>query len=182
MDFSAFEKRIGHVFRDKSLLETAFTHRSYSMSWTPGVTTRSPDAATMWPTPEASPRRSFRGTASKRRPGVERASGLSVIHLRRFRSPRSSPIPSFLSRSTCGARALLSERNSMREPGAGPRARAPGGQGRERRRSQNRCGEDRDRRIDSGGAWKTLFSSRPRSWTAAYPLSTEFYPNTPGRR
>ena len=29
MDFSAFEKRIGHVFRDKSLLETAFTHRSY---------------------------------------------------------------------------------------------------------------------------------------------------------
>src|ERR1700677_1617269 len=29
MDFSAFEKRIGHTFRDKALLETAFTHRSY---------------------------------------------------------------------------------------------------------------------------------------------------------
>jgi len=29
MDFSAFEKRIGHVFRNASLLETAFTHRSY---------------------------------------------------------------------------------------------------------------------------------------------------------
>ena len=29
MDFSAFEKRIGHAFRDISLLETAFTHRSY---------------------------------------------------------------------------------------------------------------------------------------------------------
>jgi ribonuclease-3 len=29
MDFSAFEKRIGHAFRDARLLETAFTHRSY---------------------------------------------------------------------------------------------------------------------------------------------------------
>ena len=29
MDFSVFEKRIGHVFRDSALLETAFTHRSY---------------------------------------------------------------------------------------------------------------------------------------------------------
>ena len=29
MDFSAFETRIGHAFRDKTLLETAFTHRSY---------------------------------------------------------------------------------------------------------------------------------------------------------
>jgi ribonuclease-3 len=29
MDFSVFEKRIGHTFRDKVLLETAFTHRSY---------------------------------------------------------------------------------------------------------------------------------------------------------
>ena len=29
MDFSAFEKRIGHAFRDRALLETAFTHRSY---------------------------------------------------------------------------------------------------------------------------------------------------------
>lgn len=29
MDFSAFEKRIGHAFRNASLLETAFTHRSY---------------------------------------------------------------------------------------------------------------------------------------------------------
>lgn len=28
-DFSVFEKRIGHDFRNKSLLETAFTHRSY---------------------------------------------------------------------------------------------------------------------------------------------------------
>jgi ribonuclease-3 len=29
MDFSGFEKRIGHTFRNKALLETAFTHRSY---------------------------------------------------------------------------------------------------------------------------------------------------------
>ena len=29
MDFSAFEKRIGHHFEDSSLLEQAFTHRSY---------------------------------------------------------------------------------------------------------------------------------------------------------
>jgi ribonuclease-3 len=29
MDFSGFEKRIGHSFRDKALLESAFTHRSY---------------------------------------------------------------------------------------------------------------------------------------------------------
>ena len=29
MDFSAFEKKIGAVFRDKQLLRTAFTHRSY---------------------------------------------------------------------------------------------------------------------------------------------------------
>src|ERR1700689_3354409 len=29
MDFSGFEKRIGHTFRDKRLIETAFTHRSY---------------------------------------------------------------------------------------------------------------------------------------------------------
>src|SRR5580704_19420313 len=29
MDFSAFEKRIGYTFRNKALLETAFTHRSY---------------------------------------------------------------------------------------------------------------------------------------------------------
>jgi ribonuclease-3 len=29
MDFERFEKRIGHTFRDKALLETAFTHRSY---------------------------------------------------------------------------------------------------------------------------------------------------------
>ncbi len=29
MDFSAFETKIGHVFRDKKFLETAFTHRSY---------------------------------------------------------------------------------------------------------------------------------------------------------
>ena len=29
MDFSAFEKKIGVVFRDKDLLRTAFTHRSY---------------------------------------------------------------------------------------------------------------------------------------------------------
>ncbi len=29
MNFNAFEERIGHTFADKSLLETAFTHRSY---------------------------------------------------------------------------------------------------------------------------------------------------------
>ena len=29
MDFSTFETRIGHTFRDKRILETAFTHRSY---------------------------------------------------------------------------------------------------------------------------------------------------------
>lgn len=29
MDFSAFEQRIGKTFRDKRLIETAFTHRSY---------------------------------------------------------------------------------------------------------------------------------------------------------
>ncbi|HTR18968.1 MAG TPA: ribonuclease III [Candidatus Paceibacterota bacterium] len=29
MEFDVFEKRIGHVFRDKRLLESAFTHRSY---------------------------------------------------------------------------------------------------------------------------------------------------------
>jgi ribonuclease-3 len=29
MDFSAFESSIGHEFKDKSLLEQAFTHRSY---------------------------------------------------------------------------------------------------------------------------------------------------------
>jgi len=29
MDFGTFEKRIGHVFRNQKLLETAFTHRSY---------------------------------------------------------------------------------------------------------------------------------------------------------
>ncbi|MBM3272475.1 ribonuclease III [Candidatus Kaiserbacteria bacterium] len=29
MDFKPFEHRIGYVFRDKRLLETAFTHRSY---------------------------------------------------------------------------------------------------------------------------------------------------------
>ncbi|HWP60997.1 MAG TPA: ribonuclease III [Candidatus Paceibacterota bacterium] len=29
MDFSAFEKKIGHVFTNKRLLEQAFTHRSY---------------------------------------------------------------------------------------------------------------------------------------------------------
>ena len=29
MDFSKFEDKIGHVFRDKHLLEMAFTHRSY---------------------------------------------------------------------------------------------------------------------------------------------------------
>lgn len=29
MDFAPFEKRIGYVFRDKALLEAAFTHRSY---------------------------------------------------------------------------------------------------------------------------------------------------------
>src|SRR5262249_12920389 len=29
MDFAAFEKKIGYEFRDKRLLETAFTHRSY---------------------------------------------------------------------------------------------------------------------------------------------------------
>ncbi len=29
MDFSPFEQRIGHVFRDRSLIEAAFTHRSY---------------------------------------------------------------------------------------------------------------------------------------------------------
>lgn len=28
-DFAAFEKKIGHTFKDKHLLETAFTHRSY---------------------------------------------------------------------------------------------------------------------------------------------------------
>lgn len=29
MDFSAFEQKIGHVFADPRLIETAFTHRSY---------------------------------------------------------------------------------------------------------------------------------------------------------
>ena len=29
MDFSAFEKKVGIVFKDKNLLRTAFTHRSY---------------------------------------------------------------------------------------------------------------------------------------------------------
>ncbi|TSC57768.1 MAG: putative ribonuclease III [Parcubacteria group bacterium Greene0416_79] len=29
MDFSAFEKKVGIVFKDKTLLRTAFTHRSY---------------------------------------------------------------------------------------------------------------------------------------------------------
>lgn len=29
MDFSAFENKIGHTFKDKHFLETAFTHRSY---------------------------------------------------------------------------------------------------------------------------------------------------------
>ncbi len=29
MDFSSFEKKIGYSFKDKRLLETAFTHRSY---------------------------------------------------------------------------------------------------------------------------------------------------------
>ncbi len=29
MDFSPFEKKIGYTFRNKALLETAFTHRSY---------------------------------------------------------------------------------------------------------------------------------------------------------
>lgn len=29
MDFEPFEKRIGHAFKDKRLLETAFTHRSF---------------------------------------------------------------------------------------------------------------------------------------------------------
>ncbi len=29
MDFSSFEKKIGYFFKDKRLLETAFTHRSY---------------------------------------------------------------------------------------------------------------------------------------------------------
>ncbi|MBI2030374.1 ribonuclease III, partial [Candidatus Kaiserbacteria bacterium] len=29
MDFSTFETRIGHVFKDKHLIEQAFTHRSY---------------------------------------------------------------------------------------------------------------------------------------------------------
>ncbi len=29
MDFSAFEKRVGYTFRNATLLETAFTHRSY---------------------------------------------------------------------------------------------------------------------------------------------------------
>ena len=29
MDFTAFEKRIGHSFRDQRFLQTAFTHRSY---------------------------------------------------------------------------------------------------------------------------------------------------------
>src|SRR5438105_7074684 len=28
MDFTGFENKIGHVFRDKQLLEAAFTHRS----------------------------------------------------------------------------------------------------------------------------------------------------------
>src|ERR1043166_3420372 len=37
MDFSAFEKRIGYEFRNKHLLETAFTHRSYlNENRTPG--------------------------------------------------------------------------------------------------------------------------------------------------
>ena len=37
MNFSAFEKRIGNTFRNASLLETAFTHRSYlNENRTPG--------------------------------------------------------------------------------------------------------------------------------------------------
>ena len=28
-DFSEFEKKLGYVFKDKSLLETAFTHTTY---------------------------------------------------------------------------------------------------------------------------------------------------------
>lgn len=37
MDFSAFETRIGHVFKNKKFLETAFTHRSFiNENRTPG--------------------------------------------------------------------------------------------------------------------------------------------------